>query len=98
MSTELTAINNGINSSLNGFSLEDIGDDHLSTGLETPMKPTAFDTSDTEKKEKIAILFEEIMNVLGLDLNDDSLRGTPQRVAKMYVEEIFSGLILNQLS
>lgn len=92
MSTELTAINNGINSSLNGFSLEDIGDDHLSTGLETPMKPTAFDTSDTEKKEKIAILFEEIMNVLGLELNDDSLRGTPQRVAKMYVEEIFSGL------
>lgn len=92
MSTALTAIKKGENYSLNDFSSEDIGDDHLFTGLETPMKPTAFDISNTEKKEKIAILFEEIMNVLGLDLNDDSLQGTPQRVAKMYVEEIFSGL------
>lgn len=77
---------------MNGFSFEDIGDDHLSTGLETPLKKDAFSISDTEKKEKIAILFEEIMNVMGLDLNDDSLRGTPQRVAKMYIDEIFSGL------
>ena len=77
---------------LNGFSFEDIGNDHLSTGLETPLKKDAFLISDTEKKEKIAILFEEIMNVMGLDLNDDSLRGTPQRVAKMYIDEIFSGL------
>ena len=44
------------------------------------------------KKQKIAILFEEIMDVMGLDLNDDSLKGTPQRVAKMYIDEIFSGL------
>jgi GTP cyclohydrolase I len=77
---------------LNGFSIEDIGDDHLSTGLETPMKKDAFKLSDTEKKERIAILFEEIMDVMGLDLNDDSLKGTPKRVAKMYIDEIFSGL------
>ena len=77
---------------LNGFSFEDIGNDHLSTSLETPLKEDAFSISDTEKKEKIAILFEEIMNVMGLDLNDDSLRGTPRRVAKMYIDEIFSGL------
>ncbi len=77
---------------LNGFSIEDIGDDHLLTGLETPMKPGAFLISDKEKKEKIAILFEEIMNVMGLDLTDDSLKGTPKRVAKMYIDEIFSGL------
>ena len=77
---------------LNGFSFEDIGNDHLSTGLETPLKKDAFLISDTEKKEKIAVLFEEIMNVMGLDLNDDSLRGTPKRVAKMYIDEIFSGL------
>ena len=77
---------------LNGFSIEDIGDDHLYTGLETPMKPNAFKLSDEEKKEKIAILFEEIMDVMGLDLTDDSLKGTPQRVAKMYIDEIFSGL------
>lgn len=77
---------------LNGFSIEDIGDDHLYTGLETPMKPDAFKLSDKEKKERIAILFEEIMDVMGLDLTDDSLKGTPQRVAKMYIDEIFSGL------
>ncbi len=77
---------------LNGFSIEDIGDDHLSTGLETPMREDAFKLSDEEKKERIAILFEEIMDVMGLDLTDDSLKGTPDRVAKMYIEEIFSGL------
>lgn len=77
---------------LNGFSFEDIGDDHLSTSLETPLKKDAFRISDSEKKEKIAILFKEIMDVMGLDLNDDSLRGTPKRVAKMYIDEIFSGL------
>jgi len=77
---------------LNGFSVEDIGDDHLHTGLETPMKADAFKLSDSEKKERIAILFEEIMDVMGLDLTDDSLQGTPNRVAKMYIDEIFSGL------
>ncbi len=77
---------------LNGFSVHDIGDDHLYTGLETPMKIDAFKLSDTEKKERIALLFEEIMDVMGLDLTDDSLKGTPQRVAKMYIDEIFSGL------
>jgi len=77
---------------LNGFTIEDIGDDHLFTSLDTPMKPNAFDMSNQEKKERISILFSEIMDVLGLDLNDDSLKGTPDRVAKMYVEEIFSGL------
>ena len=77
---------------LNGISSHEIGDDHLFTGLETPMKKDAFKVSDQEKKKKIAVLFEEIMNVLGLDLTDDSLRGTPERVAKMYIDEIFSGL------
>jgi GTP cyclohydrolase I len=77
---------------LNGFTVEDIGDDHLFTNLETPMKDDAFSISNSEKISRIAILFEEIMEVLGLDLTDDSLRGTPNRVAKMYVEEIFSGL------
>ena len=92
MNTNLLTKENKSYNRLNGFSFEDIGNDHLSTGLETPLKKDAFSISDTEKKEKIAILFEEIMNVMGLDLNDDSLRGTPQRVAKMYIDEIFSGL------
>lgn len=77
---------------LNGFSSAEIGDDHLYTGLETPMKVNAFEISDTDKKKKIASLFEEIMDVMGLDLTDDSLKGTPERVAKMYIDEIFSGL------
>ncbi|CAM1344595.1 GTP cyclohydrolase I FolE [Tenacibaculum amylolyticum] len=82
---------NGKNS-LNGFTDDEIGDDHIFTGLETPLRADAFDMSDQEKKERIAILFEEIMNVMGLDLTDDSLKGTPNRVAKMYIDEIFSGL------
>lgn len=77
---------------LNGFSHDEIGDDHLFTGLETPMRQNAFEMSDEEKKYKIAGYFAEIMDILGLDLTDDSLKGTPDRVAKMYVEEIFSGL------
>ena len=74
------------------LSYDDIGDDHISTGLDTPMKLNPFEMSDAEKKEKISHLFHEIMDVLGLDLTDDSLKDTPKRVAKMYVEEIFSGL------
>ncbi|MGB5189731.1 GTP cyclohydrolase I FolE [Robiginitalea sp.] len=76
----------------NGFHIDEFGDDHLLTGMETPLKPDAFELSDAEKKLKIAHYFERIMDVLGLDLTDDSLSGTPKRVAKMYVEEIFSGL------
>jgi GTP cyclohydrolase I len=74
------------------FSIDDIGDDHMFTGLETPMKADAFVMSDIEKKEKISDLFGQIMDVIGLDLTDDSLKDTPKRVAKMYMEEIFSGL------
>ncbi|WP_418651157.1 GTP cyclohydrolase I FolE [Tenacibaculum aestuariivivum] len=74
------------------FSIDDIGDDHMCTGLETPMKADAFVLSDNEKKEKISNLFAQIMDVMGLDLTDDSLKGTPNRVAKMYIDEVFSGL------
>ena len=92
MNTNHTTTLNGNGLGLNGFTLEEIGDDHLLTGLETPMKENAFELTDEEKKEHIAFLFREIMETLGLDLTDDSLRGTPMRVAKMYIEEIFSGL------
>jgi len=80
------------NITLSDLTIEDIGDDHLCTGLETPMKKDAFELSDAQKKDKIAHLFSEIMDVMGLDLTDDSLKGTPKRVAKMYIDEIFSGL------
>jgi len=92
MTTDVVLKEKEVSENLNGFSIEEVGDDHLFTGLETPMKPDAFKLSDTQKKEKIASLFSEIMDVMGLDLTDDSLKGTPQRVAKMYIEEIFSGL------
>lgn len=62
------------------------------THVPTPMAADAPVMSDTEKMAHIATHFEEIMRVLGLDLEDDSLVKTPQRVAKMYVKEIFSGL------
>ncbi|NQX86403.1 MAG: GTP cyclohydrolase I FolE [Flavobacteriaceae bacterium] len=71
---------------------EAIGNDHILTSTETPLRVDAFVLSDDKKKQKISKLFAEIMTVLGLDLTDDSLKGTPHRVAKMYVEELFSGL------
>lgn len=71
---------------------EEIGDQHVGTSYDTPMRDDAFALSDDEKIEKIEAHFHEIMDILGLDLTDDSLKGTPYRVAKMYVKEIFSGL------
>ncbi|WP_371812616.1 GTP cyclohydrolase I FolE [Aquimarina sp. U1-2] len=83
---------NGNHSYLNGFTDDEIGDDHIYTGIDTPLKRHAFEMSNDDKKIRIAELFAEIMDVMGLDLTDDSLRGTPNRVAKMYIDEIFSGL------
>jgi GTP cyclohydrolase IA len=77
---------------LTELDLEEIGNDHLASSYDTPLREDAFDISDEAKVEMIAKHFKEIMQILGLDLTDDSLRGTPQRVAKMYVKEIFSGL------
>ncbi|MDP3557152.1 MAG: GTP cyclohydrolase I FolE [Bacteroidota bacterium] len=74
------------------LNIEEVGDDHASANIETPLKKDAFDLSDTEKIKKIEFHFAEIMDALGMDLKDDSLKGTPNRVAKMYVQEIFSGL------
>lgn len=72
--------------------MEDLGDNHVGTSLDTPMRKDAFKMDDELKMELIEKHFEQIMHILGLDLNDDSLSGTPHRVAKMYVKEIFSGL------
>ncbi len=69
-----------------------IGDNHVATSLETPMREDAFLLSDEQKMVLIEDKFRDIMNILGLDLNDDSLNGTPHRVSKMFVKEIFSGL------
>lgn len=69
-----------------------IGDNHLSTSEDTPLREDAFDLSDTEKIEIIEKRVADILYTLGMDMTDDSLKGTPKRVAKMYVSEIFSGL------
>jgi GTP cyclohydrolase I len=69
-----------------------IGDNHLGTSIDTPLREDAFLLSDEDKVEIIEGHFKQIMLTLGLDLNDDSLKGTPNRVAKLYVKEIFNGL------
>lgn len=81
------------NSSMNNDMIDEQGDVHLSSGnTETPMREDAFALSDEEKIARIEAHFQKIMDTIGLDLTDDSLRGTPRRVAKMMVKEIFAGL------
>jgi GTP cyclohydrolase I len=77
---------------LSALAIDEIGDEHLSTSYETPLREDAFEMDDELKMELIEKHFREIMHIMGLDLTDDSLKGTPRRVAKMYVQEIFSGL------
>lgn len=71
---------------------EEMGNEHVSTSGETPMRSDAFLLTDIEKIEKIRSNVRDIMLTLGLDLEDDSLMGTPNRVAKMFVNELFGGL------
>ena len=72
--------------------IDSIGDNHIGTSSETPLRKDAFKLSNQEKVEIIKDDVRHIMETLGLDLTDDSLEGTPSRVAKMFVNEIFSGL------
>jgi GTP cyclohydrolase I len=72
--------------------LAELNDAHFCNSPDTPLRADAFLMSDEKKIELIGNHFREIMHILGLDLNDDSLKGTPKRVAKMYVQEIFSGI------
>jgi GTP cyclohydrolase I len=71
---------------------DDFDDVPLLSSFETPLRADAFELDDEVKIERIEKHFREIMTILGLDLTDDSLNGTPRRVAKMYVKEVFSGL------
>ncbi len=81
-----------LNTQLNGLTVEEIGDEHIGTSYDTPLKEGAFDMDDELKMTLIEDKFRDIMEIMGLDLTDDSLNGTPKRVAKMYIQEIFSGL------
>ncbi|MBF4516310.1 GTP cyclohydrolase I FolE [Flavobacterium sp. ANB] len=72
--------------------LDEIGDSHFSSNAKNPLREDAFDLTDEEKIEKIKKDVENILQTLGMDLTDDSIKGTPNRVAKMFVKEIFGGL------
>nr|WP_321237359.1 GTP cyclohydrolase I FolE [uncultured Psychroserpens sp.] len=76
--------------------IEAIGDDHIGTSSETPLRNDAFELTPNEKIDIIKDDVRHIMETLGLDLTDDSLKGTPNRVAKMFVNEIFGGLDPNK--
>lgn len=74
------------------INIEELAENHIATSIETPLRPDAFDLTNEEKIERVKKSFSDIMETLGLDLTDDSLRGTPNRVAKLFVNEFFSGL------
>ncbi len=71
---------------------DELGDNHVGTSAQTPLRKDAFELSDAEKIVKIEESVQDILITLGMDLTDDSLRGTPKRVAKAFVKELFSGL------
>ncbi|MGV7107754.1 GTP cyclohydrolase I FolE [Flavobacterium sp. U410] len=75
---------------------DEIGNDHIATSAQTPLRKDAFEISDDQKIELIKKDVESILLTLGMDLTDDSLKGTPNRVAKMFVKEIFGGLNPNK--
>jgi len=81
-----------LDSKMNEERLEAIGDNHIATSAKNPLREDAFDISDSEKIEKIQESVKDILNTLGMDLTDDSLKGTPKRVAKAFVNELFMGL------
>ncbi|WP_298296386.1 GTP cyclohydrolase I FolE [Hydrotalea sp.] len=83
---------NGKNVDLTDVLIEEMGDNHILTSVDTPLREDAFVLSDDEKIKVIEKHFRAIMEIMGLDLTDDSLKGTPKRVAKMYIKEIFKGL------
>ncbi|MDA0864330.1 MAG: GTP cyclohydrolase I FolE [Bacteroidetes bacterium] len=72
--------------------IEAFGNDHVGTSSRTPLRPDAFEIGDQEKMDRIEKDVQNILQTLGMDLTDDSLKGTPKRVAKMFVKEIFAGL------
>lgn len=72
--------------------IDEIGEDHVGTSAITPLREDAFDLSDQEKIDKIQKSVRDILTTLGMDLEDDSLKGTPKRVAKAFVKELFMGL------
>lgn len=75
---------------------DDLGENHIATSAKNPVRDDAFEISDEKKIELIKKDVENILITLGMDLTDDSIKGTPNRVAKMFVKEIFGGLNPNK--
>ena len=72
--------------------IDEMGDDHVGSSAKTPLRADAFDISNEEKRKRIEASVRDILDTLGMDLEDDSIKGTPRRVAKAYVNELFGGL------
>ena len=81
-----------LNSKMNDERIDQIGEDHVATSAQNPLRADAFDLSNNEKIEKIQESVKDILQTLGMDLTDDSMQGTPKRVAKAFINEIFMGL------
>ena len=81
-----------VNSKINDERVEEIGENHVGTSAKTPLRDDAFAISNEEKINKIQESVKDILETLGMDLTDDSLQGTPKRVAKAFVNELFMGL------
>ncbi len=81
-----------VNNEMNQPKIDEIGENHVGTSAKTPLRDDAFAISDSEKIEKIQESVRDILQTLGMDLTDDSLQGTPKRVAKAFVNELFMGL------
>ena len=71
---------------------DSLGDDHLGSSINNPIRKDAFKISNSDKIKLIQEKIYDILEIIGMDMNDDSLKGTPKRVAKMFVNEIFGGL------
>jgi GTP cyclohydrolase I len=81
-----------LDSKMNDERIEEIGENHVATSAKNPIRPDAFDLSDKEKIAKIEASVKDILHTLGMDLTDDSIKGTPKRVAKSFINEMFMGL------
>lgn len=81
-----------LDTKMNDERIEEFGDNHIGSSAKTPLRADAFQLSDEEKIERIQESVKDILNTLGMDLTDDSLHGTPKRVAKAFVNELFMGL------
>jgi GTP cyclohydrolase I len=81
-----------LDSKMNDERIDEIGENHVATSAKNPIRPDAFDISDKEKIAKIEASVKDILHTLGMDLTDDSIQGTPKRVAKAFINEMFMGL------